>query len=127
MDWYLMAWQKYAQFSGRSRRKEYWMFTLIHTALYIVLWGSAILAKPSWLSLPLALICLLYALAAVVPGIACTVRRLHDTGRSGWWILLSFVPLIGLAVVVLLALDSEPGPNQYGPSPKLGAPPFAAG
>lgn len=127
MDWYLMAWQKYAVFSGRSRRREYWMFTLIHSLVYFLLWGGTVLARPSGMGLLIAAACIVYALAAVVPALACSVRRLHDTGRSGWWMLLSFVPLVGLALIVLMALDSEPGENQYGPNPKAGAPPVLVG
>jgi uncharacterized membrane protein YhaH (DUF805 family) len=62
----------------------------------------------------------IYFLAAFIPGLAVTVRRLHDSGKSAWWLLIALVPIIGLAIIVLLALDSEPAANQYGPNPKLG-------
>ena len=61
---------------------------------------------------------LLYSLAIIVPGIAVTIRRLHDTGRSGWWILLGLVPFVGILLLVLMCLDSEPGTNEYGENPK---------
>jgi len=116
MDWYLLVWKKFAEFSGRSRRKEYWMFTLFHTIICLILFiGVFALGKSG--TFAWVLICA-YSLAAIVPSLAVTVRRLHDTGKSAWWLLLSFVPLGGLVLLVFTCLDSDPGPNLYGPSPK---------
>jgi len=113
MHWYLEVLKKYAQFSGRSRRTEYWMFALINFIIAIVIgFVEGIIGSPGLLGM-------LYALAVLIPGIAVTMRRLHDTGRSGWWILISFVPLIGIIVLLIFMVqDSEPGDNQHGPNPK---------
>lgn len=116
MNWYLdVVKHKYAQFDGRARRQEYWMFFLINLGIAI-----AIAIVEGLIGVTMGIIGLLYALAVLVPSIAAGVRRLHDTDRSGWWMLLGFVPLIGLALIVLLALEGTQGPNQYGPDPKGG-------
>jgi uncharacterized membrane protein YhaH (DUF805 family) len=114
MNWYLdVIKNKYATFSGRARRKEYWMFFLINILVAIALAIiEAILGLPGILGG-------IYALALLIPGIAVTVRRLHDTGRTGWWILIGLVPVIGFIVLlVFMVLDSQPGDNAYGPNPK---------
>jgi uncharacterized membrane protein YhaH (DUF805 family) len=126
MKWFVMAWSRAADFSGRSRRKEYWMFTLINTLIGV---GLSLLCiffaktDPNSFSKPdsgafFFYILMAYGLISTVPNWSCTVRRLHDTGRSGWWIFFYMIPLIGLIVLVFLALDSEPGRNEYGPNPK---------
>ena len=113
MNWYLEVWKKYAVFSGRARRKEYWMFVLINIIVALLLAGAAAVAKP------LAILYLLYSLAVTIPGLAVSVRRLHDTGHSGWWLLICFLPLVGaIALLVFMVLDSEAGDNEYGPNPK---------
>jgi uncharacterized membrane protein YhaH (DUF805 family) len=113
MNWYLAVLKNYAQFNGRARRKEYWMFVLFSCLISIVL-GAV-----EWLlGLPAALSGL-YSLAVLVPSIAVLFRRLHDTGRSGWWVLLLFVPLLGaLAILFFTAQEGESGENAYGPNPK---------
>jgi uncharacterized membrane protein YhaH (DUF805 family) len=124
MEWYLMVWKKYADFSGRSRRKEYWMFTLINTvlciAVEIVAFATFTSTKTSVIgTLIFGLLCA-YSLALIVPSLAVTVRRLHDTGKSGWMWLIGLIPLVGgIILLVWLATDSQPGANQYGPNPKL--------
>ncbi|HEY1210160.1 MAG TPA: DUF805 domain-containing protein [Terracidiphilus sp.] len=119
MNWYLMVWKKYAQFSGRSRRNEYWMFTLFNLLIYVLLYGAAIALMESGIGKALLGICAIYGLAILIPSLAVGVRRLHDTGRSGWWLLICFVPIVGgLILLVFFVLDSEPGTNQYGPNPK---------
>ncbi|HKO12913.1 MAG TPA: DUF805 domain-containing protein [Acidobacteriaceae bacterium] len=122
MEWFLMAWQKYAQFSGRSRRKEYWMFTLVNMIVWAVLYGAgmvALLNSSSSLGMLVFLACGAYALAALIPCLSVSVRRLHDTNKSGWWLLLCLIPLGGLVILVFCCIEGDPGPNQYGPSPKL--------
>lgn len=130
MEWYMMVWRKYAQFGGRSRRKEYWMFTLVNIIALTVLYGAAMVATlngSSGSALMLFLLCGAYGLAAIIPGLSVSVRRLHDTNKSGWWLLLCLVPLGGLIVLIFQCLDSDPGNNQYGPNPKLMTAPAAIG
>lgn len=127
MDWYLMVWQKYAQFDGRSRRKEYWMFVLFNTIACVILYVAilaAFLAGQKTLGIFVACFCVVYGLAALIPGIAVSVRRLHDINKSGWWILISLVPCVGgIILLVLDCIEGDPGDNQYGPNPKLFAQP----
>jgi uncharacterized membrane protein YhaH (DUF805 family) len=120
MNWYFEVLKKYAVFSGRARRKEYWMFFLFNIIIALVLVfidGATGLARGSGIGLgPLYG---LYVLATLIPSIAVLVRRLHDTNRSGWWLFLSLVPLIGgIAILVFMCQDSQQGENQYGPNPK---------
>jgi uncharacterized membrane protein YhaH (DUF805 family) len=113
MNWYVDVLKKYATFDGRARRKEYWMFFLFNLIISLALaFIEGIFGGPGVLGV-------LYSLAVLVPSIAVTVRRLHDTGRSGWWILISLVPVIGwIVLLVFMLTDSHPGSNQYGPNPK---------
>ena len=122
MEWYRMAWQKYAQFDGRSRRKEYWMFTLINMLIYVVIFAFTFGARGSLLAIVFWIFCFLYGIAAIIPSLAVSVRRLHDIGRSGWWLLISFIPFGGFVLLVFYVLDGTPGPNEYGPDPKAPAP-----
>ena len=97
--------QHYADFNGRARRQEYW---------YIVLWNVIFMAVP--------FVDIIWAVATIIPGLAVSVRRLHDTGRSGAWLLLGLIPVVGFIVILIFTLeDSQPGANQYGISPKYGA------
>ena len=119
MDWYLMALKKYAEFQGRAQRKEYWMFTLFNF-LAMVLLGivGALLGGGGEGGLGDVLQGL-YGLGVLVPGIAVTVRRLHDIGKSGWWGLVALIPLIGSLILIYFAVkDSQPETNEYGPNPK---------
>lgn len=113
MHYYTDVLKKYADFSGRARRQEYWMFFLFNVAaLIIVAILDSVIGTTPWLYL-------LYALATFLPNLGLTVRRLHDSGKSGWWILIGIIPLIGgIWLLVLLATEGQPNPNQYGPSPK---------
>jgi len=113
MNWYLEVLKKYAVFSGRARRKEYWMFVLINLIITLVLaLIEGILGSPG-------IIGLLYALAVLIPGIAVSVRRLHDTNRSGLWLFIGLIPLIGaIVLLVFMVQDSQQGDNEYGPNPK---------
>lgn len=112
MEFYIDALKKYADFSGRARRKEYWMFILCNLIISIALGivdevlGTAILS-------------LVYALAMIVPSISVAARRLHDTGRSGWWQLISLVPLIGIIVLIVFLAQAGGEENDYGVNPKL--------
>ncbi len=119
MNWYLEVLKKYAVFSGRARRKEYWFFVLFNIIISIVL---AVIDGVTGSFSPEAGMGLLggiYTLAVLIPGIAVSVRRLHDTERSGWWLLIALVPLIGaIVLLVFMVQDSKPGQNQYGANPK---------
>ncbi|HUW71595.1 MAG TPA: DUF805 domain-containing protein [Candidatus Humimicrobiaceae bacterium] len=113
MSYYLEVLKKYAVFSGRARRKEYWMFILCNSVIGFVI-GLLTLFIKALFFLPY-----LYGLAVLIPSIAVMVRRLHDTNRSGWWWLINFIPIIGgIILIVFLAQGSQPGENQYGPNPK---------
>jgi uncharacterized membrane protein YhaH (DUF805 family) len=120
MDWYLGVLKKYAQFSGRARRKEYWMYFLFNVVIAFVLGlvdGLLGLTGASGIGLLGGL----YTLAVLVPSLAVAVRRLHDTGRSGWWLLVALVPLVGgIVLLVLLVLPGQSGPNAHGEDPKGG-------
>ena len=119
MSWYLQALKKYAVFSGRSRRMEYWYFVLFNIIVSIVLGVIDGLLGTSGSSAGAGLLSGIYGLAVLIPSLAVTVRRLHDTDRTGWWILIALVPLIGVIVLLVFALlEGTPGDNQYGPNPK---------
>ncbi len=149
MKWFLLALQKYAQFSGRSRRKEYWMFFLFNFLISIVAGAlDEIFHLSFWASN--GALNSLASLALFIPNLSVTVRRLHDTGKSGWFMLLWLVPFlllgfgvammysmnnfnttfiysaviillgIGVWMVVILATDGTPGRNKYGLNPKEG-------
>ncbi len=118
MDWMTMPFRRYAEFSGRSRRKEYWMFTLLLIILNIVV-GIVELSLGLAGTLGYGPLSLIVLLAVFLPSIAVSVRRLHDTGRSGWWLLLVFLPIIGgLVLLIFFVLEGHKGPNEYGPDPK---------
>jgi uncharacterized membrane protein YhaH (DUF805 family) len=108
---------QYTGFSGRARRSEFWWYTLFAFVLYLVVALVDAAMKTTLLGL-------IVSLGLFLPSLAVTVRRLHDTGRSGWWILIGLIPLVGgIVLIVFECTDSEPGPNRFGPSPK----PEAAG
>jgi len=118
VNWYLEVLKKYAVFSGRARRKEYWMFVLFNVIFAIiasildsVLFGTAIEG--------LGPLYLIYGLAVLIPSWAVSVRRLHDVGKSGWFLFILLVPIVGaIWILILDCTDSQPGENQYGPNPK---------
>ena len=126
MEWMLMPLRRYADFSGRSRRKEYWMFTLFNLlvssavgvlalALFLADFSESAMVAILYPVLGLAG---LYGLAAIVPGLAVTIRRLHDTDRSGWWLLVGLVPVIGpLLLLAFYVTEGTLGPNRFGPDP----------
>ena len=120
MSWYLEVLRKYAQFNGRARRKEYWMFALINLVISFAIGMVGGLLGMKAGGMGINAIAGIYFLAMLIPSIAVGIRRLHDTGRSGWWTLIVFVPLIGaIALLVFAVQDSEPGTNAWGPNPKL--------
>lgn len=122
MQWYLKALREYADFDGRARRTEYWMFSLF-TMLFAFVAITVDLMIMTVAQFPVPVLTIAYYLAMVVPSLAVSVRRLHDTDRSGAWILLNFVPFGGIALLVFFCTEGSPMPNRYGPSPKAIAPP----
>jgi uncharacterized membrane protein YhaH (DUF805 family) len=114
MGWYLAVLKKYADFKGRARRKEYWMFFLFNCLIAFAL-GFLLGILGAITGLGHSLVNtgnLIYTLALLIPGIAVGIRRIHDTGKSGWWII---VPIANL---VLFCTEGQPHENEYGPNPK---------
>ncbi len=118
---------RYADFSGRSQRMEYWLFTLFYALVIVVLLGFAILfGSPAGEERTLAenyflAVTGLWVLGTIIPSIAVTVRRLHDQDKSGWYYFISFVPYVGgIVMLIFMCLDGTSGPNRYGPDPKGG-------
>src|ERR687898_3320915 len=119
MSWYLEALKKYAVFGGRSRRKEYWYFVLFNIIVAIGLGVIDVVLGTFSYSSNIGLLSGIYSLAILIPSLAVTVRRLHDIDRTGWWILINLIPLIGAIVLLVFALTpGTPGSNRYGPDPK---------
>ena len=140
MEWMLMPLRRYAEFSGRSRRMEYWMFALLNVIVMTVivtllfaggislsaLEGGAAPEAPGVLFWVGGLLMVLWVLAIIVPSVAVVVRRFHDRDMSGWWylgfIVLSMIPVVGfiatIAMLVIFCLPGTPGPNRFGPDPK---------
>lgn len=123
MKWYLKVLRQYANFSGRARRKEYWYFYFIN---FLISFGIGIVSglagfmnPDSSLALASSALIFIYSMAILIPSLAVGIRRLHDTNRSGWWLLIGFVPLIGAIILIIFFVeDSQPGTNQYGKNPK---------
>ena len=113
MNYYLdCLTKKYCCFSGRARRKEYWMFALVNFVISIIL--NVIDLKVTG-----GILQLIYGLALLLPGFGVTVRRLHDISKSGWWVLIALIPLVGpIVLLVFMCTNSTPGSNEYGPNPK---------
>jgi uncharacterized membrane protein YhaH (DUF805 family) len=118
-DWYYKVILNYTNFNGRARRQEYWYFTLVNVLVNLVM-GIIDRVIGSVMQMDnFGFFGVIYALFIMIPSIAVTVRRLHDSGRVGWWALIAFVPVIGILVLLyFLIQDSEEGSNQYGVSPK---------
>ncbi|AZN39644.1 DUF805 domain-containing protein [Paenibacillus albus] len=113
MEWYMKVIRNYVGFQGRARRKEYWMFILFNIIISLIL---SIIEDLLGLSTMLSK---LYSLFIFLPGLAVAVRRLHDTDKSGWWVLIGLIPLVGFIVLLILTcLDSDPGTNRFGENPK---------
>lgn len=113
MNWYLKVLKQYADFNGRARRQEYWMFILFNLIFSVV---ASVLdtVLGTW-----GAIAGLYGLAMLIPSLAVGARRLHDIGKSGWMLLVALIPLIGaIWLIVLFVMDSTPGSNEYGANPK---------
>jgi len=131
IDWVLEVFSKYAVFTGRARRKEYWYWYLFNFLISLLIVAASMVITLTYesetnngiggFSLFFNLLSLLYSLGIFIPNLAVTVRRLHDTNRSGWTFFISLIPLIGgIILLVYLVEDGTPGDNQYGPNPKAG-------
>lgn len=120
MKWFTEALtRKYATFAGRARRKEYWYFILFYCIALVALVVVDGIAGTFSEEAEIGLFSGLFILATIVPSLAVLVRRLHDTDRSGWWVLINFVPFLGSIVLLVFAvLDSQPGANRFGENPK---------
>lgn len=112
MNYYIYCWQHYLDWKGRARRSEFWYFALYNFIIGIVIsifgWivGTQIFSD-------------IYGIAICIPGICVGIRRMHDIGKNGWWILINLIPLVGwIWYIVLCCQDSQPGENQWGPNPK---------
>tara|TARA_B100000768_G_C11012536_1_gene262645 strand:+ start:157 stop:498 length:342 start_codon:yes stop_codon:yes gene_type:complete len=112
MEYFTGALKRYADFSGRARRKEYWMFILFYLIFYIVLSVIDGFLESIWLSS-------VYSLVLLVPSISVAARRLHDVGKSGWWQLIVLIPLIGAIILIFFLVKDSHDDNDYGPNPKL--------
>jgi uncharacterized membrane protein YhaH (DUF805 family) len=115
IDWYLkVVRDNYANFSGRARRSEYWWYALCNLLIMIVL-----LTADYFIGLGFNVLYTIYGLAVLIPGLAVLVRRMHDVGKSGWFVFIALIPLVGpIWLLVLLFTEGDNGPNQYGPDPK---------
>lgn len=119
MQWYIGAFKKYIDFSGRARRKEFWYFALFNLIVTIVLGIIDASMFGADHKTTFGMLSLLYGLAALLPSLGVAVRRLHDTDHSGWWLLICLVPLIGpIVLLVFYLMDSNPNDNAYGMNPK---------
>lgn len=121
MEWYLKVIRdNYVNFEGRARRTEYWMFYLFHVIIIFALAFLMGLSAESDVSFVFLILLIIYALGTFLPSLAVTVRRLHDTNKSGWFYLISFIPYIGgLILLIFMVIDGDTGTNNYGPDPKV--------
>jgi uncharacterized membrane protein YhaH (DUF805 family) len=120
MNWYIKVLKQYADFKGRARRTEYWMFVLFNIIFaFVAAFLDGLLGLRFSYEVPYGPIYVIYGLAVFIPGLAVLVRRLHDTNKSGWMFLVALIPLVGgIILLVFLASDGTKGENKYGPDPK---------
>ena len=115
MNWYIKVIKDFKNFSGRARRKEYWMFYLMN-----VIFGMIVAAVDMLIGFDRGLFSVVYSLFVLVPELSLTFRRLHDIDKSAWWLLLAFVPVVGAVVLLIFSLkEGTHGPNRYGEDPKM--------
>lgn len=126
MQWYVRAFRRYGVFSGRAYRQELWLFILwsmVFSLLLSIIDRAADLIVIDDDPFQIGICQLVYLIVTFVPTIALTCRRLHDTGRSGWWQVISVIPIVGLIVMIVwFATPGTTGPNQYGPDPRIDDP-----
>jgi uncharacterized membrane protein YhaH (DUF805 family) len=125
MEWMTLPLKRYAEFTGRSRRKEYWMFILgVFIAAIVLSIIEGILGINQMVGGIYGPLTTLLFLGVIIPGIAVQVRRFHDQDKSGWFVLLGLIPFIGgIIVLVFMCLEGTKGPNRFGADPKGGADP----
>ncbi|BCS51340.1 DUF805 domain-containing protein [Aeromonas jandaei] len=117
MNWYISVLKQYAVFSGRARRTEYWMFVLCNV-VFMLLVGMV----DRLIGSDKEILSSIYSLAVLIPSLAVAVRRLHDTDRSGWWLLIGLIPVIGtLVLIYFMVCNGLQGPNRFGDDPKAGS------
>lgn len=116
MQWYLEVLKKYVVFDGRAHRTEFWMFTLISVIISIIL--ALVDAAIGTYQAGGGLLQGIYGLAVLLPSLAVGARRLHDIGRSGWWLLIGLIPIVGIIILIVWwAQEGDAAPNEYGPNP----------
>lgn len=119
MNWYLEALGKYAVFTGRARRKEFWYFNLCSLLIMVILMFIDLFTRTFSPEFGFGLLGGIYILAVFFPQLSVQVRRLHDTSRSGWWVCLAVIPVVGpLVLLFFFTQDTHVGTNEYGPNPK---------
>lgn len=119
MDWFVDALKKYAVFSGRAQRSEYWYFFLFYCLIFIPLGIADFVTGTYNKELGFGALTGIFAIGMLLPAVGVGVRRLHDIGRSGWWLLIGLIPLVGAIVLLVFSLrDSQPFTNGFGPNPK---------
>ena len=133
MEWMILPLKRYADFSGRSRRKEYWMYSLgiaiVYILFFVVLFGAMGASTDastgevgmvgSMFAGTAGIAFLIFILAILIPSLAVQVRRFHDQDKSGWFVLLNLIPYVGgIIVLVMMCLEGTKGPNRFGPDPK---------
>lgn len=122
MKWYLKVMSTYLNFKGRARRKEFWMFILFN-ALFAIVAQIIDIALGLTISYDILIgpFYITYLIIAILPGLSVTIRRLHDTGKSGWMYLFNLIPIAGQIVLfIFMVTDSQPESNKWGPNPKIG-------
>lgn len=108
--------ENFANFSGRARREEYWYYSL---AVFVISAILSVLSKAGIVGVIFSIVSFLFSLCILIPGLAVSVRRLHDTGRSGWWLLICLIPLIGqIVLLVFMVTEGQKGENKWGDDPK---------
>lgn len=120
MERMFQPYTRYAEFTGRSRRSEYWLFTLLYVLVYLAcVVVVTVFGERSLAALLMALVLTVFVLGSFIPSLAVSFRRLHDINRSAWWLLIAFLPIIGGLVLLIFDIqDGTPGDNRFGPDPK---------
>ncbi|MGB0114746.1 MAG: DUF805 domain-containing protein [Ilumatobacteraceae bacterium] len=117
-SWKLVVTERFAKFDGRAGRAEFWWFALANLVAYavlLILMGIGF-AIADGLGLILGVLVVIYIAAVIIPSLALAIRRLHDTDKSGWWLLISLIPFGGIVLLVFYLLEGTPGPNKFGPA-----------